>query len=38
LKLDKLPEPADVGDALAIALCHYYLNREWSALARRNRA
>ncbi len=38
LKLDKLPEPADVGDALAIALCHYYLNRDWSVLAHRNRA
>ena len=35
LKLSTLPEPADVSDALAIALCHYYLNREWAALARR---
>jgi crossover junction endodeoxyribonuclease RuvC len=35
LKLDKLPEPADVGDALAIALTHYYLNRDWSLVARR---
>lgn len=26
LKLPKLPEPADVADALAIALCHYYLS------------
>jgi crossover junction endodeoxyribonuclease RuvC len=26
LKLAKLPEPADVADALAISLCHYYLN------------
>lgn len=25
LRLDRLPEPADVGDALAIALCHYHL-------------
>jgi crossover junction endodeoxyribonuclease RuvC len=25
LRLAKLPEPADVADALAIALCHYYL-------------
>ncbi len=25
LKLDQLPEPPDVADALAIALCHYYL-------------
>lgn len=24
LRLSKLPEPADVADALAIALCHYY--------------
>jgi crossover junction endodeoxyribonuclease RuvC len=27
LSLPKLPEPADVADALAIALCHYYLTR-----------
>jgi crossover junction endodeoxyribonuclease RuvC len=27
LRLSKLPEPADVADALAIALCHYYLSR-----------
>lgn len=27
LRLAKLPEPADVADALAIALCHYYLAR-----------
>ncbi len=27
LKLAALPEPADVGDALAVALCHYYLGR-----------
>jgi crossover junction endodeoxyribonuclease RuvC len=26
LKLAKLPEPADVSDALAVALCHAYLN------------
>ena len=25
LSLDSVPEPADVADALAIALCHYYL-------------
>jgi len=24
LRLDQLPEPADVADALAIALCHYH--------------
>lgn len=28
LRLDRLPEPADVADALAVALCHYYLARE----------
>ncbi len=28
LRLPKLPEPADVADALAIALCHYYLSRK----------
>ena len=27
LGLTELPEPADVADALAIALCHYYLSR-----------
>ena len=27
LGLPELPEPADVADALAIALCHYYLGR-----------
>jgi crossover junction endodeoxyribonuclease RuvC len=35
LRLDKLPEPHDVGDALAIALCHYYRQRDWMALTRR---
>ncbi len=25
LALDRTPEPADVADALAVALCHYYL-------------
>ena len=35
LKLDALPEPADVSDALAVALCHYYSNRDWAALAKR---
>jgi len=29
------PEPPDVADALAIALCHYYLDPVWSKLARR---
>jgi crossover junction endodeoxyribonuclease RuvC len=28
LKLDAIPEPADVADALAIALCHHYLQRQ----------
>ncbi len=27
LQLPRLPEPADVADALAIALCHFYLSR-----------
>ncbi len=27
LRLAELPEPPDVADALAIALCHYYANR-----------
>lgn len=35
LRLKRLPEPADVADALAIALCHYYRQPEWAALARR---
>jgi crossover junction endodeoxyribonuclease RuvC len=26
LRLPKLPEPPDVADALAIAMCHYYLD------------
>lgn len=38
LRLPARPEPADVGDALAIALCHYYLQPAWSALARRKAA
>lgn len=38
LRLSELPEPPDVADALAIALCHYYLQPEWAALARRKRA
>ena len=28
LNLPKLPEPADVADALAVALCHYHLSRQ----------
>ena len=27
LGLDKLPEPPDVADALAVALCHYYVQK-----------
>jgi crossover junction endodeoxyribonuclease RuvC len=27
LKLTHVPEPADVADALAIAICHFYLDR-----------
>jgi crossover junction endodeoxyribonuclease RuvC len=34
LRLPKLPEPHDVGDALAVALCHYYAQSDWAALAR----
>ena len=37
LRLSKLPEPHDVGDALAIALCHYYRQPDWVALTRRAR-
>jgi len=32
LRLDRVPEPADVADALAIALCHYYLKRSADGL------
>jgi crossover junction endodeoxyribonuclease RuvC len=38
LKLKQLPEPPDVADALAIALCHYYRQPEWAALARRRKS
>jgi Holliday junction resolvasome RuvABC endonuclease subunit len=33
LDLEALPEPADVADALAIAICHYHLgksNQQWA--------
>ncbi|HZZ29849.1 MAG TPA: crossover junction endodeoxyribonuclease RuvC [Pirellulales bacterium] len=35
LRLDELPDPPDVADALAVAVCHYYLGRreQESALA-----
>lgn len=35
LNLPTLPEPPDVADALAIALCHCYLSRQPSAISRR---
>ena len=38
LRLAVLPEPPDVADALAIALCHYYRQPEWSRLARQRPA
>lgn len=28
LSLSKLPEPADVADALAVALCHFYMAKQ----------
>ena len=28
LRLSTLPEPADVADALAIAICHFYVGKE----------
>ena len=34
--LAELPEPADVADALAIALCHYYLSRNIAAIDVKN--
>ena len=34
LALPKLPEPPDVADALAIALCHYYLRSKPGLAAR----
>jgi crossover junction endodeoxyribonuclease RuvC len=27
LGLSQLPEPPDVADALAVALCHYYIQK-----------
>jgi len=35
LRLSELPEPADVADALAIALCHYYRQRDRGGLSKR---
>ena len=31
LKLDQLPEPHDVADACAVALCHYQICKNWQA-------
>jgi crossover junction endodeoxyribonuclease RuvC len=28
LNLDRVPEPPDVADALAAALCHYYVEKK----------
>lgn len=36
--LSAIPEPPDVADALAIALCHYHLNREGISRARAKRS
>jgi crossover junction endodeoxyribonuclease RuvC len=36
LLLARLPEPADVADALAIALCHYYLGVKRQEIASRS--
>ncbi len=38
LRLETLPEPPDVADALAIALCHYYRQPQWAKAARRRPA
>jgi crossover junction endodeoxyribonuclease RuvC len=38
LNLEKLPEPPDVADALAIALCHCYLTRHSTVLSRQWKA
>ena len=33
LGLDRLPEPNDVADACAVALCHFYIQRKRQGLA-----
>ncbi len=33
LRLDVIPKPPDVADALAVALCHYYLSKQTAFLA-----
>ena len=38
LNLNKLPEPPDVADALAIALCHCYISRQLEVIARQTLA
>ena len=38
LRLAQLPEPADVADALAIALCYYYLQPDWARMNRQRPA
>ena len=38
LRLSTLPQPPDVADALAIALCHYYRQPAWMAITRQNSA
>ena len=32
LRLNEIPEPPDVADALAVAMCHYYLNKSHASL------
>ncbi len=33
LGLDKLPEPHDVADACAVALCHFQISRNWRQIS-----